>query len=365
MKILHILYSGLGGHGNVFFSIIRADKEKTFQYEALFNGIEEVKHEYIDSCKGFGIPWNFVSKSPGFDPGYYFKLLKYIRKSDAEIVFIHSSSYIMPALLGSVFSKKRKRIIVRETQANHLKAKMEWFWLGVAMLTANRIVFLTDEYRLETAKKLGWIYKTRKISIIPNGLDLELFQPHKKSIPGKIVIGMQSRLVRIKDHTTLLDAFSILLNKYSDPGISLLLRIAGDGDQKAMLEAKAVSLNLGKSVEFTGVLNEGELLDFLWSLDIYIHASLGETMSNAIMQAMACGKPVVASDVPGINNMIQHNLTGMLAPPRDPVILAGVLFELINNKQEQERLGKSALSFAKKKFSNFTMFENYKKVFTG
>ena len=76
MKILHILYSGLGGHGNVFFSIISADKKKTFQYEAIFNGIEEVKQDYIDSCKVNGIPWKFVTKKPGLDTGYYFKLIK-------------------------------------------------------------------------------------------------------------------------------------------------------------------------------------------------------------------------------------------------------------------------------------------------
>ena len=365
MKILHILYSGLGGHGNVFFSMISADKEKTFQYEALFNGIEEVKQDYINSCKVYDIPWKFVSKKPGLDFGYYFKLIKNIRKSDAGIVFIHSSSYILPAKLGSFFSKKRKRIIVRETQANHLKGKMEWFWLRIAMLTAGNIVFLSDEYRLETAKKLKRFYRPKKISVIPNGLDLELFQPIKKTIPVTTVIGMQSRLVQIKDHSSLLDAFSLLLKIYRDSGISLLLRIAGDGDNKSALEAKAASLHLGKSVEFTGMLNEKELLDFLWSLDIYVHASLGETMSNAIMQAMSCGIPVVASDVPGINNMIQHNITGLLVPPHEPGLLALVLNELMGNKEEQERLGKAALYYAKEKFSNFTMFEQYKKVFTG
>ena len=113
------------------------------------------------------------------------------------------------------------------------------------------------------------------------------------------------------------------------------------------------------------MLNEKELLDFLWSLDIYVHASLGETMSNAILQAMACGIPVVASDVPGINNMIQHNITGMLVPPLEPGLLALELNELISNKEERERLGKAARSFAKEKFSNFTMFEEYKKVFSG
>ena len=125
MKILHILYSGLGGHGNVFFSFVKGADKNTFEYEAVFNGIEPVKPEYIESCEANHIPWSFVSKKPGLDLGYYRQLVKKIMDSDADIIFLHSSAYIMPAKLGNLFSRKKKKIIVRETQANHLKVKME------------------------------------------------------------------------------------------------------------------------------------------------------------------------------------------------------------------------------------------------
>ena len=106
MKILHVLYSGLGGHGNVFFSLVNADSDQEFKYEAIFNGIEAVKPEYIDLCLRYGIPCNYISKKPGLDLNYYRQLIRFIRKSDADIVFIHSSSNILPAKLGNFFSKK-------------------------------------------------------------------------------------------------------------------------------------------------------------------------------------------------------------------------------------------------------------------
>lgn len=56
MKILHVLYSGLGGHGNVFFSMVDADRNGEFSFEALFNGVEEVKAEYIERCTSKNIP---------------------------------------------------------------------------------------------------------------------------------------------------------------------------------------------------------------------------------------------------------------------------------------------------------------------
>ena len=70
IKVLHILYSGLGGHGNVFFSLISAEKKNEFEYEALFNGIEEVRAEYIERCSSHGIAWNFVKKNRDWILGF-------------------------------------------------------------------------------------------------------------------------------------------------------------------------------------------------------------------------------------------------------------------------------------------------------
>lgn len=363
MKILHVLYSGLGGHGNVFFSFVKGADKNTFQYEAIFNGIEQVKPEYIENCDAHGIPWSFVSKKPGFDFQYYRELMQKIRDSDADIIFLHSSAYIMPAKLGSMFSKKRKNIIVRETQANHLKVKMEWVWLFVAMIIADRIVFLSESYRQEIKKKLSLVYRSKKIAVIPNGLDLELYKPGTGVAGNKIiVIGMQSRLVRIKDHMTLLEAFSGLLKKHTND-TRLLLRIAGDGDYYQPLVDKASALGLGTAVEFTGMLNEKELVEFLRSLNIYVHASLGETMSTAIMQAMAFGLPVIASDVKGIHNMIEDGVTGILVPAKNAADMCAALEFLIVDGNQRIRLAGAARQYAEQKFSNAGMVNAYRQLF--
>ena len=364
MKILQVLYSGLGGHGNVFFSFVKGTAGKAFSYEAIFNGIEEVKPEYIKVCNEKNIPWYFVAKKPGFDIGYYRKLVKQIKQSDADIVFLHSSAYIMPARLANLFSKKKKRIVVRETQANHLKVKMEWVWLFVAMLLADKIVFLSEAYRQEIAKKLKWVYRSKKIAVIPNGLDLELYRPTSIMADETIVIGMQSRLVRIKDHLTLLESFSKLLKSDIAKDKQILLKIAGDGDYRLALIDKAASLQLGDTVVFTGMLGEEDLLAFLQSLDIYVHASLGETMSTAIMQAMACGLPLIASDVRGIHNMVQDGVTGILVPSKDAVAMCRAMQLLIQHTAKKNELAAAARLHAEKKFSNENMIAGYSKLFT-
>ena len=361
MKIIHLLYSGLGGHGHVFFSLVKADKDKVFETEAVFNGIEEMQEEYKGLCRQYNIKYDFVKKRPGPDLGYYFKLAKKIRHADPEIIFLHASSNIIAARLALFFGRSKKKIIVRETQANELKTRKEWFWLRLSLLFADKIVFLSDVYKEQVKMRFNRIYRPEKISVIPNGIDLNLFRPGEKKKNSVIVLGMVSRIVVIKDQLTLIQAFGLL--KHQFPLQNFKLRIAGAGENSLALEEKARQLGIGDDIEFTGPLGALELLNFLQSLDIYIHASFGETMSTAIMQAMACRKTVIASDVTGINNMIQHGHTGWLVPVQDPVALSSAIGMLVKDQELAARLADKGWRFAVDNYSSTEMFNRYKQLF--
>ncbi len=358
MKILHVLYSGLGGHGNVFFSMVTADENHEFEYEVLFNGIEDVRLEYTKKCNQLGIPWSFIKKNPGFDLTYLKGFFDIIKKSNAEIIFLHNSAYILPTKLANFVSKQKKKIIIRETQANNLKTKKEWIWLSLSFLLSNKLVFLSKEYRNEVEKKLPMVYKKHKAFVIPNGIDLTKFHPHKNTANTQVIIGMQSRLTDNKDHITLLHAFAILKAR----GYDLKLIIAGDGNCKSDLMELSQKLKIESDVEFSGMLEENDLVKFLQNLTIYVHASFGETMSTAIMQAMACGLPIIASNVPGIDNMIIENKTGSLVPVKNIQSMADGILKYINNKDFRDAIGMNGFVYAKENFSNKKMLESYKKL---
>lgn len=360
---MHVLYSGLGGHGNVFFSMVDADKDDEFVFEVLFNGIEEVKEEYKQRCIEENINWHFINKNAGLDMGYYFKLYRQIRKSDPEIIFLHGGAAALPAKLAKITSKGGiKKIIVRETQANHLKTSIDWIYLATAMLVADSMVYLSSDYKQQVKTKLRFLYSEKGTVVIPNGINLNTFNKSPVAQdPSKIMLGMQSRLISIKDHLTLLDAFALLLKE--DLRGAVELTIAGDGAFKETLLQHALALNIADKVIFTGVLEEKDLVIFLQQIDIYIHASLGETMSTAIMQAMACGKPVIASDVPGINNMIENNVTGILVPPKNATAMAEAIWLLMNNQELANKLGSNAFTFAQTNYSNKSMLDSYKAIF--
>ncbi len=360
MKVLHVLYCGLGGHGNVFFSMLKADADKEMEYEALFYGIEDLRADYIEQCNSNNISWNFAQKKAGFDLKYYRQILHFIKKSNPDIVFLHGSAYILPSKIASLLSAKKYRVVVRETQANHLKTKAQWITLCIAMLLADKIVCLTKEFKEQIKASIKFFYRDKKVVVIPNGIDLDLYKPKENSMANVFYIGMQSRIVSIKDHTTLLKAFSLLKKAGKIPaGQNIKLKIAGDGDFKEQLIRLTNELEINNDVEFTGMLNEQNLVHFLQSLHLYVHASLGETMSTAVMQAMGCGLPIVASDVNGINNMIDNGRTGILVPVKNEQLMAEALIACITNPALRQLLAVNALQFSKDNFSSQAMLKAY------
>ena len=215
MKIHHILYSGLGGHGNVFFSMVEADIEKEYSFEALFTGVEPVRQEYIDRCKFNNVPFAYIKKIPGRKHfSFFYNVFKAVMKSDADVIFIHGSIMLVPAWLAKKINNSNKKIIVRETQAIHLKTNREKKALNFSMKLADKIVFLSEEYRNQIQIDMGGYFKPEKTHVIPNGIDLNFFTPiqliNKRSV---LKIGMQSRIVPIKDHKTLFAAFKIVCEK--------------------------------------------------------------------------------------------------------------------------------------------------------
>ncbi len=362
-KVLHVLYSGLGGHGNVFFSMLEADKEKAFNYSAVFMGIEPVKEEYIQKCNEKNIPYYGVQKKIGLDIKSFYKVYRAIKKESPDIIFLHTPLNILPAFFYKIGKLFRPRILVRETQPNHLKTFQEWLWLYFALFLANKILFLSEQFKEDVKKRTGIFFRKNKSRVIPNGIDLNIFKPGQEADFNNepVLLGMQGRLYKTKDHLTLIEAFAKLNNKSYYPRIQL--HIAGDGTMRSELESRVNELGVSDKIKFLGMLKEKELLSFLQSLGIYIHASGGETMSTAIMQVMACRLPIIASDVKGINNMVSHQQNGILVPVHNVDAMVLAIDEIYQNRDLRKALAEKAYRYATDNFSNEKMWSSYKEEF--
>ncbi|MGL6024307.1 MAG: glycosyltransferase family 4 protein, partial [Cetobacterium sp.] len=189
-----------------------------------------------------------------------------------------------------------------------------------------------------------WLEDRRdsRYPIIENGIDLNVFY-NKKAIKreeigieeGEIGLIMVARLNRSKDHMTLLRAMKMLPSHYK-------LVIAGDGEKKNMLEKETKKLGLEKRVEFLGM--RSDVAELFHTADIALHSSYFEGFGITAVEAMASGIPLIASDVPGLSEVVRGG--GLLFAPENENDLVEKIFSLedenhkkmvINNQYERSK----------------------------
>ena len=172
-----------------------------------------------------------------------------------------------------------------------------------------------------------------KIEVIPLGLELNRFE-HVSQYRGELrhelglaadapLVGCVGRLVLIKDLGTLLEAIVLLSTACPEA----VLLVVGDGDQRPALEREAARLHLGSRVRFLGFRTDLERI--YADLDLAINCSLNEGTPVALIEAMAAGVPVVATDVGGTPDLLEDGRLGHLVPPRDPEALANAITDAL------------------------------------
>jgi glycosyltransferase involved in cell wall biosynthesis len=139
--------------------------------------------------------------------------------------------------------------------------------------------------------------------------------------------------------------------------------VVGDGVLRAELEARTRALGLSGNVVFTGARDD--IAEMLAMLDLVVVPSLTEGMSNALLEAMAMARPVVATAMGGNVDVIEDGATGVLVPPRDPEALAEALLRLLGDPDRARRLGAAARERARAEHSLEGMVARYQDLYRG
>lgn len=362
-KLVHILYSGLGGHGAVLFALLEGKFLAETEHHVIFVGVEQPRGEFIKRCEALQISWSYIARNR--DESYLRFVINLFRRLlvvDSRMIFAHGLAAIPSLALYRLFSRRKELLVLRETQAHHLKSHREWFFLVLANAIFDRIVYLTDEARTGAKAKLGIFHRDANATVIGNGLDTDYFSCIGRPATGckEVKIGMQSRLQANKDHGTLIEAFHKLCSLHK--GVSLSLHIAGDGDTMSALKHQVDSLRLSDKVFFHGMLEQDDLHRFLSELTVYVHSTHGETMSTAIMQAMSMGLPIIAADVWGVSNMIRNG-NGLLYRPGNSSDLANKIKAVLEDGELAISLSSRARQDAETEYGNAAMVKRYMKLF--
>ncbi len=162
--------------------------------------------------------------------------------------------------------------------------------------------------------------------------------------PGAPVIGVVARLSEEKRHVDLLDAMKRVRESF--PRARLL--VVGDGPLAGRLQGYARKIGLSDAVEFAGYRKE--VFDELARMDLFVLPSRTEGLSVAIVEAMASGLPVVASDVGGISEVVEDGRTGLLVPPFQPNKLAGALISILGDPVKARLMGERGRQIVEERF---------------
>jgi sugar transferase (PEP-CTERM/EpsH1 system associated) len=204
----------------------------------------------------------------------------------------------------------------------------------------------------------------RKVRHIPNGVDAECFAPRPPeparralNLPaGAAVIGTVGRLDPVKDHVALIRAFAA-----ATAGRHASLLIAGEGPCRGRIEDSVRHLGLGDRVQVLG--ERSDVAVVLNTLDVFVLPSLGEGMSNSILEAMATGLPVVATHVGGNGELVSDGVTGILVPGGSHEALAGALRRYLDHPELMRAHGCAGRTRVEAEFTLRTMFGAYRDLY--
>jgi len=192
-------------------------------------------------------------------------------------------------------------------------------------------------------------------ALLQNGVDTEHFRlappdPAARAAlgldPRRPVVGTIGRLEDRKGHDQLLRAAGTMLA--GGNGRRPQIVIVGDGPLREKLQAQAQSLGVADSVRFVGAV--ADVRPSLAAMDVFVLPSHAEGMSNALMEAMAAARPVVATAVGGNTEVVVDGKTGVLIPPADPAAIADAIAALLRDPDRAAGLGAAAREFVTRRF---------------
>jgi len=282
-----------------------------------------------------------------------------IRKCD--LVHAHGHVYMSSYLAGKVAKKYKKPFIL--TQHNtfidyrsglNILEHLNDLTIGKAVLNdADRIVVVSNKTK-EYVHKLG--ADKSKTSVIYNGVDIDNFKPANKKESRKkldlpknrnIILSVR-RLVYKNGLDTLIESIPYVTRNHHDA----LFVVAGKGPSKKLIEERIKELEIEDNIKLTGFVPDELLPVYYAAADCFVLPSAsGEGLPLVLLEAMACGLPIIATIVGGTPEIIEHMKNGILVPPRNPEALAKTMSELLSKEELRSTIGEEARRIVKNRFS--------------
>ncbi|HEY4706344.1 MAG TPA: glycosyltransferase [Thermodesulfobacteriota bacterium] len=361
VRVLHLVQGlEVGGLEYMVVNLIKGlDNARYAPAVCCFDGLGSLE------SKLRGVDVHLLRRRQGVDYAYPFRLAALLRRERTQILHLHNpTAYFYGALAGAV---ARVPLVVYTEHARDIRPNMK-IRVADKLLSffTDRVVAVAGHVKRNLVE-YEW-FNPSKVRVIYNGIDDSRFSAGAgseararealgigESVP---IIGIVARLDPIKNHRCLIKAMRLVVDAF--PGALLL--VVGDGPLRGELEEESRATGLGDNVRFLGTRADVESI--LRSLDVFVLSSVSEGLPLTVLEAMAAGRPIVATRVGGIPEAIEDGVDGLLVPPDDERGLAAAIKGMLADKKRAGEMARSARKKFEKSFSLRQMISNYEEVYS-
>jgi len=369
----HIGSANLGGTENHIIRI--ASRLQSSGYN-VFLIMDSFEGELLEKIKKMEVKifCNRMQKIKILRLVWIIKTYRFLVKNDIEVLNVYNDiSIFYFGIIASLIKNIRMVISIRHNGFGFYSGGVKLKLISMVCRFLSDYIIVNSHNAKKNLIKYYHIDKNR-INVIHNGIDKKLIYPNNDNIQlhellnttlttineNTITIGQISRLHNLKDIDTIIKAAEKLVDE------NLIFLIIGDGSEKNRLNALIKSLNLIDKVILLG--SQTNAISWIRNFDISLLSSYSEGMPNAILEYMICNKPVIASKVGGVPEIINHGETGLLFEPGNVEELVESILRLIKDNLFMEYLGNNGRRYVEKHFTLDREFNDhlliYEKVFT-
>jgi L-malate glycosyltransferase len=283
-----------------------------------------------------------------------FRIYKIIKNEQCDIINTHlTKCNIMVSIVNLLFRKPICSTLHNDIIHAGLNSaqRIIYPYFYKFMATINDGFIVVSEYSKQDLINVAGVNDS-KIQVIHNGIDLRSFTniAHVLKQANKYIFACVGHLTIEKGHVYLINAIASLKDHEFE------CWIIGDGGLRGVLEQQVIDNSDEKKIIFLGHRHDINVL--LQQVDSVILPSINENLPISILEALAFKKPVIASDIGGIPELIVHEQSGILVPPKDSEKLAKAMLQLYNDSQFGVSMGEEGYKNVQEKFSSDMMFQN-------
>lgn len=216
-------------------------------------------------------------------------------------------------------------------------SKFLWYFTKISLKRADLIYAVSEDMAKKISLNFG--IPANDVEVVPFGVDTELFQPaiiHKQESSGRTVVFSNRNFLEVYNIETLIDAIPLVIEKNEN----IRFVVKGSGPLEESLKKLVSILNVDEYVTFVGWTEYHDMPEYLHNCDIYVSTAISDGTPVSVLEAMACGKACIVTDVGGVGEWIEDGVSGCLIPPQKPQILAENILELAGDPAKCGVLGK-------------------------